>query len=194
MPSKCCAGRILFSWHCRSELCEDRYMPNTQVIDSLCFFSQFYILAKNNPKLLFFRTYKWSVALFPMLASNSEKFSKVLGLQISANMPGPFLKLSNRDKWIQFSTMSHTFGTQTNVSYLLQQLWVLMLRLVQSKPSSILKLNASILFLAPSYIVTPFSVFSFCFVLCVSVCVCIHILMNYIYLYNIIYVYTCIIH
>lgn len=136
--------------------------------------------------------------MFPMLASNSEGSSEVLGLQISANIPGPFLKLSNRDMWIQFSTMSHTFGTQTNVSYLLQQLWVLMLRLVQSKPSSILKLNASILFLAPSYIVTPLSIFSFCFVLYVSVCVCvyicIHILMNYIYVYNIIYVYTCIIH
>lgn len=136
--------------------------------------------------------------MFPMLASNSEESSEVLGLQISANMHAPFLKLSNRDKWIQFSTMSHTFGTQTNVSYLLQQLWVLMLTLLQSKLSSILKLNASILFLAPSYIVTPFSILGFCFVLCVSVCmcvyICIHILMNYIYLYNIIYVYTCIIH
>lgn len=88
--------------------------------------------------------------------------------------------------------MSHTFGTQTNVSYLLQQLWVLMLRLVQSKPSSILKLNASILFLAPSYIVTSFSIFSFCFVLCVSVCVCVYMYTYINELYIFIQYYICI--
>lgn len=91
--------------------------PTLRLYGPLCFFSQFYILAKHYPKFLFLELIqfvdllKWSVALFPMLGSNSEESSKVLGLQTSAHMPGQFLKLSNRGKWVQFSTMSDALGT-----------------------------------------------------------------------------------